>query len=226
MRAPAKYKKLLFQDQCSHRKEMGYYFAKSISYVFHPLLAPVAGLWFVFHTHTYLNFIIPPQLQRALYIVVFIVTFVFPVLSSIALLILGQINSLEMKTVEERRLPYLLTAIYYSLGYYMLTSKVQLPQPISIVLLGANISVVLALLVNIQWKMSVHTVGIGGIAGMLLGFSNLLQVNILTDLIVVLLIAGLIGYARLRLNTHTPAQIYVGFTAGFLCEFLLFLFLG
>jgi hypothetical protein len=200
-------------------------FAKIISYLFHPLLIPVIGLWFIFHTHSYLSFIITPELQRALYIVVFIVTFVFPVLSSLLLLILGRISSLEMETPNERRLPYLLTAIYYSLGYYMLTTKVPLPEQLNLLLLGANISVVLTMLINIKWKISAHAIGIGGLIGALLGFSHQLQINIINELIMVLLIAGLVGYARLRLNSHIPSQIYVGYLLGFLCEFLLFVFL-
>lgn len=199
--------------------------AKTISYVFHPLLIPTIGLWFIFHAQSYLSFIITAELQRALYVVVFIATFVFPVLSSILLLIMGRIRSLEMESPEERRVPYLLTAIYYSLGYYMLTTKVALPEQLNLVLLGANVSVVLTMLINIKWKISAHTIGIGGLIGALLGFSYQLQVNIINELILVFLIAGLIGYARLRLNAHTQAQVYAGYLVGFLCEFLLFVFL-
>ncbi|MBL7892668.1 MAG: phosphatase PAP2 family protein [Bacteroidia bacterium] len=199
--------------------------AKTISYVFHPLLIPTIGLWFIFNSRSYISFIITPELQNALYVVVFIATFVFPVLSSILLLIMGRIKSLEMESPEERRIPYLLTAIYYSLGYYMLTTKVPLPEQINLILLGANISVVLTMLINIKWKISAHTIGIGGLIGTLLGFGHQLQVNVINELILAFLIAGLIGYARLRLHAHTQSQVYVGYLVGFLCEFLLFVFL-
>lgn len=199
--------------------------AKVISYLFHPLLIPTIGLWFIFRSPSYISFIVTSELQRALYIVVFIVTFVFPVLSSLLLLILGRIRSLEMETPEERRIPYLLTAIYYSLGYYMLTTKVPLPEQLNLLLLGASISVVLTMLINIKWKISAHTIGVGGLIGALLGFAHQLHVNIIDDLILVLLIAGLVGYARLRLNAHNQSQVYAGYLVGFLCEFMLFVFL-
>lgn len=200
-------------------------FAKTISYLFHPLLIPTIGLWLIFHTQSYISFIITPELQRALYVVVFIATFVFPVLSSILLLIMGRVRSLEMESPEERRIPYLLTAIYYSMGYYMLSTKVSLPVQINLLLLGANISVVLTMLININWKISAHAIGVGGLIGALLGFSNQLKVNVVNELILAILIAGLVGYARLRNNAHTQSQVYSGYLVGFLCEFLLFVFI-
>ena len=206
-------------------KGVGKYISKTISYLIHPLLIPTLGLWLIFHTHSYISFVVPPSIQQALYVVVAISTFVFPVLSSLLLLFMGRINSLEMETPEERRIPYLLTAVYYTLGYYMLTTKVVLPSQLNLLLLGANISVVLTMLVNIKWKISAHAIGIGGLIGALVGFSWQLQVNVLPELSLAILIAGLIGYARLRLNAHNPPQLYIGYLLGFLCEFLLFVFL-
>jgi membrane-associated phospholipid phosphatase len=40
-----------------------------------------------------------------------------------------------------------------------------------------------------------------------------------------LLIAGLLGYARLKLEAHTPAQVYSGFAIGLISMFLLFVLL-
>jgi len=40
---------------------------------------------------------------------------------------------------------------------------------------------------------------------------------------VTILVSGLIGFARLKLQAHTPAQIYAGFILGFFTIFVLFL---
>jgi membrane-associated phospholipid phosphatase len=201
----------------------GFYIAKTVSYLLHPLLIPTLGLWLIFRTHSYLSFVVSPDAQKALFIVVFTATFVFPVLSAILLLSLGRIRSLEMESPEERKMLYLLTAVYYVLGYYLLLSKMQLPQQINLLLLGANAAIVLTLLINLFWKVSAHAIGIGGLTGALLGFSHQLEVNVLPELILVLFLAGITGYGRLRLNAHSPSQVYAGFLVGFLCEFLLFL---
>src|ERR1039457_1802178 len=96
-----------------NERGFGFYFAKIVSYLLHPLLIPTFGLWLIFHTHSYLSFVVPPESQRALFIVVFTATFVFPVLSAVLLLSLGRIRSLEMESPEERKMLYLLTAVYY-----------------------------------------------------------------------------------------------------------------
>jgi membrane-associated phospholipid phosphatase len=37
------------------------------------------------------------------------------------------------------------------------------------------------------------------------------------------LVCGLVGFARLKLKAHTPAQVYAGFFAGFLLMLVIFL---
>lgn len=200
--------------------------AKLISYFFHPLLMPTFGLWLLFTTNQYVAFVVQPAIAKALYIVVFISTFVFPVLSSMLLLFTGKISSLEMQTPRERRLPYLLTALYYVMGYYMIISKIPLPGEISLMILGANLSVVITLILNLFWKVSAHAVAIGGLIGAFMGigvFSSATNVHVLALLFG---LAGIIGYARLKLEAHKPLQVYAGYILGFLCEFLLFLIMA
>ncbi len=198
--------------------------AKVISYLFHPLLMPTLGLWLLINTNPFLDFMIQGPVARALYIVVFISTFVFPVLSSLLLLFTGRIKNLEMQSPEERRLPYLLTAIYYTVGYYMIVTKIPLPQEVSLMILGANLSVILTLIINMFRKISAHAVGISGLIGAFMGVGIASPLNIANILILLFLLAGIIGYARLKLESHKPIDLYLGYFLGFICEFLLFLF--
>jgi membrane-associated phospholipid phosphatase len=43
-------------------------------------------------------------------------------------------------------------------------------------------------------------------------------------LIIIIFVSGLVATARLKLNAHTPAQVYTGFLAGFIIELGLMLF--
>ena len=199
-------------------------FAKLISYIFHPLLMPTFGLWLVLTTNPYIAFMVQPTVAKALYIVVFISTFVFPVLSSLLLLFTGRIKSLEMQTPEERRMPYLLTALYYMVGYYMIISKIPLPEEISLLMLGASLSVVITLVINLFRKISAHAVAIGGLIGAFFGMGIISPSGIANPLILLFSMAGIIGYARLKLEAHKPIEVYAGYFLGFLCEFLLFVF--
>jgi membrane-associated phospholipid phosphatase len=67
-------------------------------------------------------------------------------------------------------------------------------------------------------------VGVGGITGAILAISYRLQSDIQLSFFSILLIAGFVGYARLKLNAHTPAQVYTGFLVGFLIQMGLIVF--
>src|SRR5690606_34994874 len=121
-------------------------------------------------------------------------------------------------TAKERRLPYLITVGFYFLTYYLLKNA-QLPNIYLLMLLGATLSVMLSLIINLSWKISAHLVGMGGLVGGILGLSIRLGMNLIYPLAISILLTGLIGYARLRLSSHSPAQVYIGFLVGFLCLF-------
>ena len=91
--------------------------------------------------------------------------------------------------------------------------------------LGATTSVFLVFLIYflLNWKVSAHMAGMGGIIGAIIAFSIKLSVNMVLALMIFILIAGLVGFARLKLNAHTPGQIYTGFMIGLLTQLLLVL---
>jgi len=55
-----------------------------------------------------------------------------------------------------------------------------------------------------------------GIAGVLTGISQRFATDLTIPIIVSILCAGSLGTARLTLDSHSPAQVYAGFFAGFL----------
>jgi membrane-associated phospholipid phosphatase len=136
---------------------------------------------------------------------------------------MGRIKSLEMESNEERKIPYISTALYYFSLYYLFYNA-EFPNIFKILILGASISILLTFLINFQWKISAHTIGIGGIAGAALGIIYRLHIDLYFILMIILLVSGLVAYARLKLNAHTPAQVYTGFLLGFFVELLLMIF--
>jgi hypothetical protein len=99
--------------------------------------------------------------------------------------------------------------------------KLRLPRVFFILTLGAAAAIAISVIINMKWKISIHMVGIGGLVGTFFGLSAFLLVDLRMTIIFFILIAGLLGAARLKLGAHKPSQIYVGFLAGFLCEYLL-----
>ena len=127
-----------------------------------------------------------------------------------------------MKTRQERKIPYLLSAIFYSLESYFLANA-DAPALIQRLMIGATFLVLSVLLINLFWKISAHMVGIGGLCGMMIAISYLLQIDIHFILIALFLIAGIIAFSRLKLSTHNPAQVYTGFLLGVFVQLILFL---
>ena len=198
-------------------------FAKIISQMLHPLLMPTYGFAIIFFTQNYVSTFTPPRLRILILTVTFIFTFLLPAINTFVLLKMGRIKSLEMVSNEERVLPYTSAALYYFSLYYLFYNA-EFPNIFKILILGASISILLSLLINFKWKISAHTIGIGGIAGASLGIMYRLHIDMRFILITVLLFSGLVAYARLKLNAHTPAQVYTGFFLGFLVELLLMIF--
>ncbi len=189
--------------------------SKIISVVFHPLLIPSYLFIFVFNMNSYVALLIPTTAKFLIFSLVFITTFLFPSLLILIMKRRGLIKSLQMESKEERVYPFLLTGIFFFLSYYML-KQIQISEVYHLFLLGITILVFLSLLINFFSKISIHMVGIGGMAGALTGISIRVNLDFVLLISFVILLAGFIGYARLKLKSHQPIQIYTGYLLGFL----------
>jgi membrane-associated phospholipid phosphatase len=194
--------------------------AQLISRLFHPLLMPTYGFALIFFTKNYISTFTSLRLKILILIVTFIFTLLLPAINAFVLLKMGRIKSMEMESNEERVVPYTSTAVYYFSLFYLFYNA-EFPNIFKILILGVSISIVLTLLINFKWKISAHTIGIGGIVGASMGIIYRLHVDMSFILMIVLFCSGLVGYARLKLNAHTPGQVYTGFLLGFLVELLL-----
>lgn len=197
--------------------------AKIISYLFHPLLMPTYGFAFIFFTENYISMFVPVLLKYIILGVTFLFTFLLPTINALILLKMNRIQSLEMETNQERIIPYSSTALYFFALFYLFYDA-EFPSIFKIVILGAGISILLTFFINFRWKISAHTVGIGGIAGAALGIMYRVQIDMTIAFIAILLLSGIVAYARLKLNAHTPAQVYTGFVLGFFIELGLMFF--
>lgn len=197
--------------------------AKIISYLFHPLLMPTYGFAFIFFTENYISTFIPILSKYIILGVTFLFTFLLPTVNALILLKMKRIQSLEMETNQERIIPYSSTALYFFALFYLFYDA-EFPAIFKIVILGAGISILLTFIINFRWKISAHTVGIGGIAGATLGIIYRMEMDMSVALIAIILLSGIVAYARLKLNAHTPSQVYTGFVLGFFIELALMLF--
>ena len=56
--------------------------------------------------------------------------------------------------------------------------------------------------------------GMGGLTGVFLGFALRIGIDIFPFLAFLILLSGLVGYARLKVNSHNPPQVYAGYIVG------------
>lgn len=197
--------------------------AKLISYVLHPLLMPTYGFLLIFFSNNYISTFTAPEVKLIVLGITFVFTFLLPAFNVLILLKTGRIKSLEMETNNERFLPYVSITLYYFALFYLFYNA-GFPNVFKIVVLGAAICLLLTLLINLKWKISAHAIGIGGTSGVVLGIMYRLKLDMELMFLFTLFLAGIIGFARLKLNAHSPAQVYTGFLLGFIVELGLMIF--
>lgn len=195
--------------------------ARFISAIFHPLLIPTLGFLFLFNSGFYFS-VLPWALKKYMLLVVFITTCFLPALSIFILSINSKFD-ITMEKNTDRTLALIISAISYYIGYLFLKRLPSFPV-YNILLIGSVLVHVILLPISMRWKISIHSAAIGGLIGGVLALALRLQENPVILLSSLILIAGLIGTARLILSKHTEAQIYSGLSIGFLTLFLIVIF--
>jgi hypothetical protein len=104
---------------------------------------------------------------------------------------------------------YIITTVYFL--------RLPLHKFIHGFILSVSITLGVLVLLNIRLKISVHTAGIGGLAGLIIALIMLYQIPMEGILILVLLAGGGVATSQLVLDAHKPYEVYGGFLTGFAC---------
>jgi membrane-associated phospholipid phosphatase len=197
-------------------------FARIISYIFHPLLM---GTYFF----ALMIFLLPVALypinsnsQLLFLVLVFITTFVLPVCLMSFLKIFGSIKSFKLESQQERIFPFFMILVLYAVFTYLLTyhNKIGLDDNVFKFLLIIDCLVLIGALFTLFYKVSIHAIGIMGLAGILIPLNKESDNALLLWITIgVVVLAGIIMSARLQLNAHTPRQVLIGALSGFLIGF-------
>ena len=187
--------------------------ASAISYIFHPLLMPSALLLFLFYLPTYNALLVPFNAKWVIVLVVFSLTYVFPLVFTLVIKQRGLIKRIHMVTREERVFPLIITATLNFTAYYLIR-ETQIPQMFYIVFFGSAVIILISLIINFYTKISLHMVGCGGFTGALIGTSLHLDMEMIGMIASAIFISGLIGTARLKLIAHQSGDVYAGYFLG------------
>ncbi len=167
-------------------------------------------------------YLIANQLTYHAIIAVLFVNIAVPAIMILMLYKLKLISGIDLKIRNERFFPYLFVIGFYIFSYTLFQYR---SLPISSLLyayfFGIIITLLLALVINFWWKISIHLLALGGVLGMWFALAQLHHLNLDLYLLIGILMAGLVGFARLLLKAHTPAQIYTGFVLGFFVQYFI-----
>lgn len=194
------------------------FFFKIAAWLFHPLLMPLLGVAIYFRVTP--RFIIPEMMYSKL-LVVFILTFLIPVLLFFLLKTLGVINSIHLKEVRERRLPLMLQCFLFIIVIKMVFEPYHYPE-LYYFFVATLISAICAfVLVLVKFKVSLHMIGIAGVTMFLIALSIHFKINTLVLISILFLVNGWVASSRLHTKSHTPVELIFGFLIGLIPQLIL-----
>ncbi len=202
--------------------------ARIISILFHPLL--LATYLFGFFSQ-----VLPSALDAVnsddhlnFLLLIFCITFVFPALNIGIFKTFGTIRTITMEERRERIVPFTFIAILYCLTTYLLYTRTYLTLYDNALkfLIIIDLLVVLATLITYFYKVSVHSLAMWGLVGILLPLNKVTEDgSLFYPTLIAIALAGLVMSARLQLQAHKPREVLVGALVGFAASFSAMIFL-
>ncbi|SFF27504.1 hypothetical protein [Thermoflexibacter ruber] len=188
--------------------------ARLISVLLHPALIPTYVFSVIFFFAPSLIAYKSEQ-KLALLAMIFLLTFIFPVLSLFIYYKLRLISSLSIVNRQERILPFLTISIFYLVITYFFSTQPHIFSLVGQVMLGITLVVVAVAIATFFYKISVHSAGVGGAVSILMGLQYLYpQEYFLYPIILWIFLLGLVMSARLALEAHTFDELIAGVLVG------------
>ena len=188
--------------------------AKILSVVFHPLLMLVYGLAIIFSAPTLFGYL-PVEIKKLLLLIVLVNNVFLPISLLPFFMHRNIISSWTISDRKERTIPLILTTLLYGATSFIIF-RYQIPFFLKSYIFSAFFLSLIVTVINLWWKISLHSVGAGALTGIVLILSFRMHAPLVDYLILVIVIGGLVLSSRLRLNYHNPSQVWLGFLSGFL----------
>jgi len=178
----------------------------------------------------YMMFVkVTPALSIFVLIVMTACTIIFPLITIFLMKSSKMITSVHMPSKEERRWPLLFGAFFFGLAYMIIsqiTEKFSGIDGLKHIAIAGVTTLMCCTLINLLYKLSIHMAGIGGLTGMLVAFAPQSEINLMYIIITAVFVAGLVGFARLKLSAHSSGQVALGYAVGFISQFIVLGFLS
>jgi len=187
--------------------------AKTVSILFHPLFMPLYGLLIIFFAPT-LFWYLPFRVKEILFFIFLINNVLIPVSLIPFFRYRHIISSMMIENRQERVVPLLTVSFLYLVTSFIMF-RLQIPVFLKAYSYSLTILAIALLLISLKWKISLHSAGAGAIASLVLVLSLKMSSGLPFLIMLSVLISGIILSSRLKLNTHSPSEVYTGFITGF-----------
>ena len=193
--------------------------AHIISVICHPVFMPLAMAFVTYKLYQASFTGIAQKVLGQWFLNIGYNTIFIPLFGILLMKPLGFIGNLKMPTARERTIPLLLTMTFYFWVSHVFDSiPGNVPLVWKVLLLGNFWGIILIFLVNIFTKISMHTAAAGSMLGIIIVLMLLNPVNMLIPLFAAILIAGIIGTARMILGAHQRGDLWLGYIIGVLVQ--------
>lgn len=135
-----------------------------------------------------------------------LITVLIPVLYVVWLVQRGKVTGFHLVARHERLGPFIVTLIAALVGCAFMQQPSVSPT-LKIVALLNMIQTLLLMTITLQWKISIHSTAVSGAAVLAYYFASSVMLPLL-------LCVPLIGWSRIYLKRHTPAQVLAGAMLG------------
>ena len=135
----------------------------------------------------------------------------------------GIISSLEMDERNDRPGPLFIMVIFLYLTMRFF-NKIPLFSIYNFYLTTVIVVTILAFAITFFWKISLHALGWGNFVACLFILTTISIRLYLLYFIASIVAAGIVATARLKLKSHSNAQIYAGFAMGFATVLIMYFF--
>lgn len=189
--------------------------AKAVSIIFHPLIVPTyAAIAVLFGGHTIWSLFMTFHTRVILVWYVLVATALIPLAVMPILKSARLIESYSLITARDRVIPMLFMAVCYMSAMFVLSDKAGIDAARRF-FLGPAVIMVLLTVITSRWKISTHTTAPGAAAALFLAITYAGYGVMTGGVLVTVVIAGLLGSARMATGQHTLSQVTAGFLLGF-----------
>lgn len=191
-------------------------FSAIVSMVSTPFYMPLVGIIALF-LFSYLG-MAPILYKLALLLIVYLFTVLVPTYLIRTYHRYQGLSPHQASLRERRVIPYVISMFCYFVCLYVL-SLAHVTHVIRSLIIAALIIQLVCAMINVKWKISTHTAGVGGFTGGLMAYSLILDFNPLLWLCILILLGGVVGSARIILRQHTLSQVVTGYCLGMMLSF-------